>query len=82
MQVTPMADAPNTKPEKKPLMRNLGEFFGHIAKAVRTDPAKRVVRTDVEEERRDNLVLRRTTIEEIEIRPDDAAPSKDAAPDD
>ena len=64
-----MADDP-----KKPLMRNLGEFFGHIVKGLRTDPAderSRVVRKEVEEERRDNLVLRRTTIEEIEVRPDD-----------
>jgi hypothetical protein len=80
--VKTMADAPDTEPGKKPLMRNLGEFFGHIAKAVRTDPAKRVVRTDVQEERRDNMVLRRTTIEEIEIRPDDARSTNDAPTDD
>jgi len=26
--------------EEKPLMRSLGEFFGHIARAIKTDPAK------------------------------------------
>lgn len=33
-----MGQQPN-EPDK-PLMRSLGEFFGHIAKGVRTDPAK------------------------------------------
>ena len=50
-------------------MRSLGEFFGHIAKAVRTNPNKRVIHKDVEEEVRGGTVLRRTTIEEIELRP-------------
>ncbi len=49
-------------------MRSLGEFFGHIARGVKTDPAKKVVRKNVEEERRGNVTLRRTTIEEIEVR--------------
>ena len=57
---------------KKPLMRNLGEFFGHIIKAVRTDPAsekqKTVVRRTVEEQEAEDVILRRTTIEEIEIK--------------
>jgi hypothetical protein len=54
---------------KKPLARNLGEFFGHIWKAIRTEPGKReVVRRTVEEEQRGDVVLRRTTIEEIELR--------------
>lgn len=52
----------------KSLMRSLGEFFGHIARGVKTDPAKKVVRKNVEEERRGNVTLRRTTIEEIEVR--------------
>ena len=59
-----------TAPEKKPLMRSLGEFVGHIVKAVRTDPTNAAeVRRDVEEEQRGDVTLRRTTIEEIEIRP-------------
>jgi hypothetical protein len=52
----------------KSLMRSLGEFFGHIAKAVRTNPNARVVRKSIEEETRGATVLRRTTIEEIELR--------------
>jgi hypothetical protein len=53
--------------EKKTLARSLGEFFGHIAKGVKTDPAKKVVRKEVEEEERPGMTLRRTTIEEIEL---------------
>lgn len=59
-------------------MRLLGEFFGHIGKAVRSDPSQpeRVVtRKEVEQETRQTdkgkLTLRRTTIEEIEISPTD-----------
>lgn len=67
-------------PAKKPLMRSLGEFVGHIAKGISTDPSKpangtrQTVRRQVEEEVQDTpqgkVVLRRTTIEEIELRPD------------
>lgn len=61
-------------------MRNLGEFFGHIVRAVKTDPAKQdathsdhpTMNTQVHEETvigpdGKRVVLRRTTIEEIEI---------------
>ncbi len=59
-------------------MRNLGEFFGHIAKGLRTDPSKPpappqkvVTRQTVEEETRETpqgpVVLRRTVIEEVEL---------------
>jgi hypothetical protein len=63
--------------KKKTLMRSLGEFFGHIVKAAKTDPARhvqseakpgKVVRKAVEEKREGTVVLRRTTIEEIEVR--------------
>lgn len=59
--------APNN--QSKSLMRNLGEFFGHIVRGVKTDPAKRkhVIRKDVEEEKHGDVTLRRTTIEEIEF---------------
>jgi hypothetical protein len=69
-------------------MRSLGEFFGHIARGVRTDPATaspagkdtRTLKTTVEEERRDDgVVLRRTTIEEIQL-PADRPPPKSSAP--
>jgi hypothetical protein len=54
----------------KPLMRNLGEFVGHIVRAVKTDPKRKrqVVRKETEQEDRGSMVLRRTTIEEIEFR--------------
>jgi hypothetical protein len=55
---------------RKPLMRSLGEFFGHIVKAVKTDPQKKVVRRTVEEEKQGDITLRRTTIEEVEIKRD------------
>lgn len=82
-----MSDSPeNTPPQgpaKKPLMRSLGEFVGHIAKGITTDPAKpppprQTVRTHIEEETRDTpqgkVILRRTTIEEIEVQPDQLPP--------
>jgi hypothetical protein len=52
-------------------MRSLGEFVGHIVRAVKSDPARgsAVLNRSVEEERRGNVTLRRTTIEEIEVRP-------------
>jgi hypothetical protein len=62
------------KKPPKPLMRSLGEFVGHIIRAVRTDPTKpapvgrKEVRRTVEEEQRGDVVLRRTTIEEVELR--------------
>ena len=58
------------EPKSKPLMRSLGEFVGHIVKAVKTDPAggkRAVVNKKQQEESRGNVTLRRTTIEEIEI---------------
>jgi hypothetical protein len=70
---------------KKPLMRSLGEFFGHIIKGAKTDPGapkRSVVRRQVEEEDRGDVVLRRTMIEEIEIKPGrkeekDSSPEKE-----
>ncbi|MHC4427331.1 MAG: hypothetical protein ACYS0D_01840 [Planctomycetota bacterium] len=55
---------------KKSLMRNLGAFFGHVYKAIKTDPAKKrtIVSKTVEEEDRGSMTLRRTTIEEVEIK--------------
>ena len=54
------------------LMRNLGQFVGHVWKGIRTDvrapdSTRRVVRHETEEEQRGHVTLRRTTIEEIEI---------------
>lgn len=63
--MTPMADS-----TKKPLMRSLGEFVGHIVKGIKSDAgtSRTEVRRKVEEEDRGDMVLRRTTIEEIEIK--------------
>lgn len=60
-------------PKNKSLARSLGEFVGHIWRGVRTTPTtsggeKREVKRTVEEEDRGDVILRRTTIEEIEIR--------------
>lgn len=49
-------------------MRCLGEFFGHIIKGVTADPNRKVIRREVQERQQGNITLRRTTIEEIEIR--------------
>ncbi len=66
----------STGSSPKGLMRSLGEFFGHIVKAVRTEPTRSGGRTTVEVSRKsdlretDNIILRRTTIEEIEVKED------------
>ncbi len=55
---------------KGSLMHNLGAFVGHIAKALRSDQGRtRVVKQSMQQEARGTMVLRRTTIEEIEIQP-------------
>jgi len=54
--------------DKKPLMRCLGEFVGHIVHAVKKDSTTREVNRTVEEKKDGNVTLRRTTIDEIEIR--------------
>jgi hypothetical protein len=64
--------------EHKPLLRSLGEFWGHVWTGAtrKVDGARRVeVRREVEEARGATdvlpgaeVTLRRTTIEEIEVR--------------
>ncbi len=52
-------------------MHNLGAFVGHIARALRSDRGHtKVVKKSMQEEAHGTMVLRRTTIEEIEIQPD------------
>ncbi|MCP4833408.1 MAG: hypothetical protein GY895_01460 [Phycisphaera sp.] len=71
-----------TGQEPKSIMRSLGEFVGHVAKGIRTDPsAPKVteVRREVETERRGDVVLRRTTIEEVEIPADRSTKPPEAA---
>ncbi|MCC6285358.1 MAG: hypothetical protein IT439_08670 [Phycisphaerales bacterium] len=59
---------------RKGLMRSLGEFVGHIGRAIRSDPARErsEVRRETEDEERrgeeGRVILRRTTIEEMEVR--------------
>ncbi len=50
-------------------MRSLGEFVGHIVKAVKNEPKgnRVVINKTARQEHRGNITLRRTTIEEIEI---------------
>lgn len=62
-------------PDKKSISRSLGEFFGHILRGAKTkvdDRGNEVIRTEVkrtvEEETQGDVVLRRTTIDEIELR--------------
>jgi len=52
---------------KKPLMRCLGEFVGHIVRAVQSDATTQEVNRTVEEKKDGTVTLRRTTIDEIEI---------------
>lgn len=62
-------------PPKKPIIRSLGEFFGHIARGFKTpiDPNRKVIREHVEEKSLDTpegpLTLRRRTIDEVELPP-------------
>ena len=52
----------------KPLMRCLGEFVGHIFRAVKSDVRTHEVNKTIEEKSDGKMTLRRTTIDEIEIR--------------
>ncbi len=68
-------------PKKKPLMRLLGEFVGHVAHGVKSDPAavreghgtahevRRETTEEVKETPAGQVVLRRTTIEEVVLPP-------------
>ena len=66
--------------EDKTIMRSLGEFFGQIVRGAKTDPSghdsrqTQEVGRQVQEEHRDGVVLRRTTIEEIEFDPNQTPP--------
>ncbi len=64
---------------RKPLMRSLGEFFGHILAGVRakvpSDSEARTVKRQVHEEEQmidgRPVTLRRTTIEEVVVHPEE-----------
>ena len=51
----------------KPLMRCLGEFVGHIVRAITSDSQTCEVDRKTQEVVKGNLTLRRTTIDEIEL---------------
>ena len=54
------------------LCRNAGLTIHHIVKPIKSDSQKREVNRKVEEKKvNGKLTLRRTTIDEIEVRPDD-----------
>lgn len=59
---------------KKPLMRCVGEFFGHVLKGATTDVSKhkKVIKHEehIEQSPDGKVTLRRTTIEEIEVQRD------------
>jgi len=57
--------------DNKSLMRCLGEFVGHIVHAVKSDSTTKEVNRTVEQKMEGNMTLRRTTIDEIEIRQED-----------
>lgn len=56
-------------------MRCLGEFVGHIIRAVKPTSRTREMNRKVEERTEGNVTLRRTTIDEIEIRAEE--PNRD-----
>ena len=60
--------------EQDSVMRNLGKFVGAIWHGVKSDPSKKEVRRTVEEEEREHegrkVIVRRTTIDEIEVADD------------
>ena len=64
-------DDPMPDSDSKSIMRSLGEFVGHVVKGIKTDPAAPQVKEvgrSVETEDRGDVVLRRTTIDEVELR--------------
>jgi len=52
-------------------MRCLGEFVGHIVHAVKSNSTTKEVNRTVEQKKEGSRTLRRTTIDEIEIRQED-----------
>ncbi len=75
--------------DRPSLMRSLGLFVGHVVRGVRSDPAadapagaggtppepRRIVASHrVDEQTRDGIILRRTTIEEIHLPADAGGP--------
>ena len=53
-------------------MRCLGEFVGHIVRAVKSNVQTQELNRTIEEKKEGMTTLRRTTIDEIEIREEDS----------
>lgn len=55
---------------RKSIARSVGEFFGYILRGVKTDPdsPRSEISRSVEEEDRGDVVLRRTIVEEVELK--------------
>lgn len=77
--------------EPKGIMRSLGEFFGHIARGIATDPAaakrseRRVIREETTEREAttadgQSVILRRTVIEEVEVPSGRSTPATERGP--
>lgn len=62
--------------DEAPLARQVGRFFGEVWRGIKADPSveeRRVeVQRTVEEKSVDGLTLRRTTIDEVELKPCDS----------
>ena len=57
---------------RKTIARSLGECFGHIARGLRSqvEPDRTEVRRTREVHQEDGVVLRRTVVEEVELKQD------------
>jgi hypothetical protein len=64
--------------EEHSVARNLGAFFGHIARAISSDAsgrrAVRIKRSVQESRAEDGVVLRRTTVDEVLLPPGQPPP--------
>ncbi|MBL8764787.1 MAG: hypothetical protein JNM07_11010 [Phycisphaerae bacterium] len=75
------------EPKKRSLMRNIGLFFGNLARGASgaaEGERSRVVSRDVHEETRrtdtGSVTLRRTVVEEVIVRPDPPSVAPPLAP--
>jgi hypothetical protein len=73
--------------KRKSLARSFGEFFGHIARGVKTDPATDARRSDtrevqrtVEEHDQGDVILRRTVIDEVQLKNSNTDPNPHQEP--
>ncbi|MCK4873375.1 MAG: hypothetical protein KAS72_11675 [Phycisphaerales bacterium] len=60
----------------KSLSRCVGEFFGHIVRAVKKEPRRTVVDKQVREVKQSGVIYRRTTTDEIIELPPEVPPEQ------